>query len=181
MSGMSDGIAAPASMSNEGIKREGLIARAVDWAFGYDFFISYNHGDGMRLPRRLKERLEQAGFRVFLDQTEYVAGDDLRRETRRQVVKSRKIVVIGRPGALKSEWVKREVDVALAHDKIPVILNLNGAVEAAPEDAALATMAREAHWLRLNETLTDADGEPSEQTVSELVRGFNHTRQESKR
>jgi hypothetical protein len=176
-----DHIASLAPMSNQGINRVGVIARAVDWVFGYDFFISYNHGDGMRLPRRLKERLEQAGFRIFLDQTEYVAGDDLRRETRRQVVKSRKIVVIGRPGALRSEWVRREVEVALAHGKIPVIVNLNGAVEAAPEEAALAAMARERHWLRLTETLPDPDGEPSERMLSELVRGFNHTRQETKR
>jgi tetratricopeptide (TPR) repeat protein len=172
---------APALLSNDGMKRESLIARAVDWVFGYDFFLSYSHGDGMRLPRRLKERLEQAGFRVFLDQTEYVAGADLRRETRRQVVKSRKVVVIGRPCALKSEWVRREVDVALAHDKIPVILNINGAVESAAADAALATMARERHWLRLTETLDDPDGEPPDRTVTELVRGFNHTRQETKR
>jgi tetratricopeptide (TPR) repeat protein len=172
---------APLAISNDGIKADGLIARVVDWVFGYDFFLSYSHGDGMRLPRRLKERLEKAGFRVFLDQTEYVAGADLRRETRRQVVKSRKIVIIARAGALKSEWVKREVDVALAHGKIPVILNLNGAVESAPQDATLATMARERHWLRLTETLADPDGEPSDWTISELVRGFNHTRQETKR
>src|SRR5215831_1925169 len=120
---------APLAISNDGIKAEGLLARTVDWVFGYDFFISYSHGDGMRFPRRVKERLEQAGFRVFLDQTEYVAGADLRRETRRQVAKSRKIVVIGRPGAL-NRMGRREVDVALAHGKIPVIVNLNGAVEA---------------------------------------------------
>ena len=41
-------------------------------------------------------------------------------------------------------------------------------------------MARERHWLRLTETLPDPDGELSEQTVSELVRGFNHTRQETR-
>jgi hypothetical protein len=68
---MPDPIAAPAPLSIHGIRPEGLIARAVDWIFGYNFFISYSHGDGMRLPRRIKERLEQAGFRVFLDQTEY--------------------------------------------------------------------------------------------------------------
>ena len=162
-------------------KRESFIGRAVDGIFGYDFFLSYSHGDGMMLPRRLKERLEQAGFHVFLDQTEYVAGLDLRRETRRQVVKSRKIVVIARARALRSEWVAREVEVALAHGKVPVIVSVNGAVETAPEDAALATMARERHWLRLIENLPDSDGEPSERIVSELVRGFNHTRQETKR
>lgn len=172
---------APSPTPDENHKRNGLIARTVDWVFGYDFFLSYNHGDGLRLPRRIKERLDQAGFRVFLDQTEYVAGADLRRETRRQVVKSRKIVVVGRYGALKSEWVKREVEVALTEGKIPVILNVNNAVETAPADAALATMARERHWLRLNETLDDPDGEPTDHTISELVRGFKHTRQEIKR
>jgi tetratricopeptide (TPR) repeat protein len=169
------------SILDDRIKAEGLIARVVDRVFGYDFFLSYSHGDGMRLPRRLKERLEQAGFRVFLDQTEYVAGADLRRETRRQVLKSKKIVVIGRAGALKSEWVRREVDAALLDGKIPVILNLNGAVEAAPEDAPLAVMVRERDWLRLAETLDDPDGEPTDRIISELVRGFNHTRQETKR
>ena len=44
--------------------------------------------------------------------------------------------------ALRFEWVKREVDAARAHGKIAVIVNLSGAAEAAPEDAALATIAR---------------------------------------
>lgn len=167
-------------MSTGGIKKEGLITRAVDWVFGYDFFISYNHGDGPKLPLRLKQRLAHAGFRVFLDQSEYVAGLDLRRETRRQVSKSRKLVVVARAGALRSQWVKREVDVALAQGRIPVIVNVNGAVEAA-QDSALATAALDQHWLRLNATLDDPDGEVSDAIVGELVRGFNHTRQEIKR
>jgi tetratricopeptide (TPR) repeat protein len=162
------------------IKKERLITRAVDWVFGYDFFISYNHSDGPKLPFRLKERLAEAGFRVFLDQTEYVAGLDLRRETRRQVAKSRKLVVIARAGALRSEWVKREVDVALAQGKIPIMVNVNGAAEVT-QGSALATTALDQHWLRLNVTLYDADGEPPDSIVSELVRGFNHARQETKR
>jgi tetratricopeptide (TPR) repeat protein len=167
-------------VSSGEIKKEGLITRAVDWVFGYDFFISYNHGDGPKLPFGLKERLTQAGFRVFLDQTEYVAGLDLRRETRRQVSKSRKLVVVARAGALRSQWVKREVDVALAQGKIPVIVNVNGAVEAA-QDSALATAALEQHWLLLNATADDPDGELPDAVIGELVRGFNHTRQETKR
>ena len=96
-------------------------------------------------------------------------------------MKSRKIVVIGRPGALQSEWVRREVALALAHRKISVTANLNGAVEPAPEDAVLASMAREAQWLRLTETLAGPDGDPSDKMISELVRSFNHTRHETKR
>jgi hypothetical protein len=58
----------------------GLYAGCVDWIFEYDFFISYSHDDGMYYPERLKQRLLQ-GFRVFLDQTDYVAGTNLSRET----------------------------------------------------------------------------------------------------
>ncbi|MDU6374087.1 MAG: toll/interleukin-1 receptor domain-containing protein, partial [Bradyrhizobium sp.] len=158
---------------DEQMRPERVITRLVDRVFGYDFFLSYSRSDGMHLPQRLKERLEHAGFRVFLDQTEYVAGADLRRETRRQVLKSRKIVVIGRPGAFRSEWVRREVAVALASDVGPVILDLNGALAAAPADAPLAAMVRERDWLRLPETLPNADGEPSDHIVAELVRSFN--------
>src|SRR5262245_11779841 len=107
---------------------EGPVRRAVDWVFGYDFFISYSHRDGMGYPRRVKERLEQAGFHVFLDQTEYVPGTNLSRETGRQVRKSRSIVLVGRANALQSKWVKREVELGLAHGKDAVIIDINGAV-----------------------------------------------------
>ncbi len=169
------------STQDEPVTPERLITRLVDRVFGYDFFLSYSRTDGMHLPQRLKDRLERAGFRVFLDQTEYVAGADLRRETRRQVLKSCKIVVIGRPGAFRSEWVRREVAAAMAGEVGPVILDLNGALAAAPADAPLASMVRQRDWLRLAETMDDPDGEPSDHIVAELVRSFNHTRQETRR
>ncbi|MBY5698019.1 toll/interleukin-1 receptor domain-containing protein [Rhizobium leguminosarum] len=169
-------------MSDDTFNHGSLISRLVDWVFGFDFFLSYNHGDGKNYPGQLKRRLEKGGFRVFLDQTEYVAGLDLRRETGRHVRRSRKLVVVGRAGALKSPWVKREVDAALANGKIPVIININGAIEAAACDAALAIVAVEQHWLRLNEPLSEHDEDaPSENTISELIRGFEYTRQETKR
>lgn len=158
-----------------------VFERAVDWYFGYDFFVSYAHDDGTGYPRRLKQRLEQVGFKVFLDQTGYVPGVDLRRETSRQVRMSRKIVIVGRPAALASVWVKREADVAVAHRKTPVIIDINGSVDAAGPDASVAQLAREQLWLRLSETLGDSDGNPSDHAVDELLRGFNHTRQETKR
>lgn len=158
-----------------------FIARVVDRIFGYDFFLSYSHGDGKVYPRRLKERLEETGFKVFLDQTEYAPGADLRRETRRQVEKSQKLVVIAREGALRSVWVKREVDVIIARGRTPILINVNKSVDRAPPEAELATMAREQHWLRLEETIDDLDGVPSDHAVSELVRSFGSMRQEAKR
>ena len=159
---------------------EGPVRRAVDWLFGFDFFISYSHGDGKVYPQRLKQRLEQAGFRTFLDQAEYVPGTNLSRETGRQVRKSRSIIVVGRERALSSKWVKREVEIALRHGKDPVIIDVNGAVAAVPAGAAgIVEIARQQDWLRLEEPLADPDGAPSDRTVSELIRSFRHVRQET--
>jgi hypothetical protein len=157
------------------------LQRAIDYVSGYDFFISYSHEDGLTYPIQLKQRLEQAGFKVFLDQTGYVAGDPLRRETRRQVFKSRKIVIIARPVALQSPWVKYEVDVALAMHRTPIIIDINDAVMTARADAAVAAMTREHEWLRLPERLGGGEDVPTAHTISELVRSFGATRQETKR
>jgi WD40 repeat protein len=164
-----------------------LGARAIDWVFGHDYFISYSHGDGKHYPRALKERLERAGFRVFLDQTDYAGGTNLARETRRQVGKCDVMVVVGRARALTSVWVRREIEIALAHGKDPVVIDVNGALARAPAGEGIVDTVRAEHWLRINEQIADArgrpvaDGEPSEATVAELVRSFRHTRQQTKR
>lgn len=159
----------------------GPLERTVDWVFGYDFFVSYSHDDGFRLPRQLAALLKEAGFRVFLDQTEYFAGIDLGRETRRQVRNSRKIVILGRPSALKSKWVLREAETALESGKIPIIIDVNDAVELAPPDAKLARLAKDKDWLRLKVSIYEPDGQLPGHVVSELVRGFGHMRQNQKR
>src|ERR1700730_15565005 len=109
--------------------RDPVLRRIVDFVFGYDFFISYSQQDGLGYPFELKARLESAGFKDFLDRSEYVAGIDLRNESRRHVTKSAKVVVVGRPAAFKAPWVRREVDIALAHRKIPILINVNRAFE----------------------------------------------------
>ncbi len=157
------------------------LSRILDRIFGYDFFLSYSHRDGKNYPKLLKARLEQAGFKVFLDQTEYAPGVDLRRETRRQVEKSQKLVVIARANAIKSVWVKREVEVILARGLTPILIDVNNTVASAPPDAELAVLAREQHWLRLMETSIDPDGIPTDYAVSELTRSFGVLRQDVKR
>jgi len=162
-------------------KSGGLLHRAVDWAFGYDFFISYAHADGLNYPAKLKEKLELAGFKVFLDKAVYVAGEELRRATRRRVGMSRKLVVIARPAALASEWVRREVDIHLAADKTPIIISVNQAVENASDDLELAAIAHERDWLRIDEEIQEQDNDPTDHCVGELIRSFDATRQETKR
>ncbi|MEE9401740.1 MAG: PQQ-binding-like beta-propeller repeat protein [Desulfobacteria bacterium] len=158
-----------------------LLHRAVDWLFGHDYFISYAHADGVHYPTALSEKLQKGGFNVFLDKAIYVAGDELRRATRRRVRMSRKLIVLARPAALNSEWVRREIATHLATGKTPVIININRAIQDEPSRSGLAAMARERDWLRIEEDLEEIDGTPTDYCVSELIRSFGAMRQEAKR
>ena len=57
----------------ETFERAGLLQRAIDAVFGYDFFLSYSHSDGMAYPARLKNRLEAVGFKVQLEPMDWNA------------------------------------------------------------------------------------------------------------
>jgi tetratricopeptide (TPR) repeat protein len=153
----------------------------ADTIFGYDFFISYSHADGGAYPTALKGRLTDLGFTVFLDRSDYVAGLDLRRETKIQVGKSKKLVVVGREGAFRSKWVLREVQHALDRNKIPILININAAAEVASASAPLSKLALECHWLRIDESLAHPDDLPTDKAVAELGRSFRSTRQQTKR
>jgi hypothetical protein len=157
------------------------IQTILNFVFGYDFFISYSHRDGQSYVKELRDRLEKVGFKVFLDVSEYAAGIDLRRDTVRQITKSRKLLIVGRPGALVSNWVNREMDVALSNGKIPIVINVNSSIEQYEMTSTISKTAIEREWLRIEEHIADYDGAPSDNTVNELVHAFNNTRQETKR
>jgi tetratricopeptide (TPR) repeat protein len=161
--------------------KNGILQWLNDRIFGYDFFISYSHNDGLFYPATLNERLKQLGFKVFLDKTEYVAGVDLRQATVRRVSMSQKLIVIGRPAAFNSEWVYREVEVYLKKGNPPILVNINNSLEEVPQDALLANLAREHHWLRIEEQLLDADSLPTDQCIHELTRSFDASRVETRR
>jgi WD40 repeat protein len=93
---------------------------------------------------------------------------------------SRKLIVIARPAALKSQWVKREVDIHLASGRAPLIININGALALARAGAEPA-LAVEEEWLHINETIPEPDGTPTDHALNELIRSCDATRQETKR
>src|SRR5882724_8167852 len=81
---------------------------AMDWLWGYDFFVSYGHSDSTVNPngacrnhfaRSLANALRARGFSVFLDETEYDAGVDLRPAMVRRVRSSGKLILLARPRA----------------------------------------------------------------------------------
>lgn len=157
----------------------GRLLALLDRLFGYDYFISYAHYDGTNYPRRLCDRLEASGFRVFLDTDVYVAGEELRAGTRRRVRMSSYLVVVARPHALRSKWVLRELQVYLGAGRVPIVVNVNGALvdgEASPEILHLLE-----DRLYVPEAIENNDGEPSDRVLEELRRSFASRRQETKR
>lgn len=162
---------------------------AADRVFGYDVFVSYAWKDGPRYPEGLARRLKAAGYKVFLDKFEYVAGDRLRDATRRRVRMSSMLVVVLRPAAVDSVWVLAEVREALDARRKPVLLNVNGTFEVAHAGAAGgatgALVALLADSLRIQEALPAmaagvvADGEPSHDVVAAVQRSFTATRVEA--
>ena len=111
------------------------IQLAVDFIFGYDFFISYRREDGVYYPDRLAERLQKQGFHCFLDKTGFSAGDVLSVTTERRVRMSSYLVFIARRGAMTgSDWVIRETTSSIAANRIQIVVDIDGAFLSAPEN-----------------------------------------------
>jgi WD40 repeat protein len=153
--------------------------RAIDFVFGYDFFISYAHDDGTVYPEKLLTRLTALGYRVFLDRVGYVAGDDLHSGTRRRVTTSRYMIVIARPEAMASDWVREEIGVCLSAKRTPIIVDILRTFENLNPTHPLKALL--ANRLAIRETLRSKDGEPSDEAVADLDSSFAAYRQETLR
>lgn len=151
----------------------------IDWIFGFDFFISYAHKDGTGYPSRLTGSLAKSRLGAFLDKTIYSAGDDLSVETQRRVRMSQSLVVVCGPEALKSTWVTREVEVALAAGRRIVVIDIKGAFESAPADLPLRVLLE--NHIRIREFLGDSDGGPSPETVEQIEKSFRSMKQLTRR
>jgi TIR domain len=160
--------------------------RLSDFAFGYDLFVSYRQADGRLLPRRLAARLISLGFRVFLDESTYVAGDDLSQAMQRRVRMSSYLLLIARPGAMsRSPWVIREVEISLKAGRRLIVIDVNNAflntTGETPEESTRASALRALLGERLRINVQIVDGEPPDELIGEIKRSFEVTRQDSRR
>jgi WD40 repeat protein len=151
----------------------------VDFALGYDFFVSYAHADGRSYPAGLMAALERVGFKVCLDARTYVPGDDLRFVTQRRVKMSKYLLVVAGPHALTSVWVGREVDVALKCGRSVIVVDVNSAFAGAPSDVPLR--GRLLNHIYLTESVSEDVSVPSTTVIAELQRSFAATRQDAVR
>jgi WD40 repeat protein len=83
--------------------------------FKYDVFLSHNAKDKPRV-RRLAERLQQAGLRVWFDDWVIQPGDDIYLAIERGLDATRVLLLCISPNALASGWVALERSTAIHRD-----------------------------------------------------------------
>ena len=97
-------IRAEAQLSSEDASDNGkrsLFRRLLDFVFGYDFFVSYSWSDGADYAAALAHRLETEGFAVFLDRTNYAAGDDWKTVGAWTLRRTGQLILVGSPAAIR--------------------------------------------------------------------------------
>jgi hypothetical protein len=75
-------------------------------------FLSHNHAD-KPFVRRLAQDLQAAGVRVWLDEAEMNIGDSLIEKIREGIDQIEYLGVVLSQNSVESQWVKREVDLAM--------------------------------------------------------------------
>ena len=77
----------------------------------FDVFISYRRSDGTELAKKVRDRLEKRGFRVFLDERDLPGGQDFDKELERQILATPNYILIATPDVFKfrdkNDWVLR--------------------------------------------------------------------------
>jgi len=92
---------------------------------------------------------------------------------------SKKLVVVVRPQSLESDWVSKEVEECLAARRVPIAIDVNRTLENADDKSPVKSRLQDK--LFLSETIEDLDANPSDTIISELIRSFRSTRQDTLR
>ncbi|MBO9400523.1 TIR domain-containing protein [Shimia sp. R9_3] len=130
----------------------GFPQRVVNALFGYDFFISYAHKDGVGYPQALDRALSK-DFTTHLDTRDYRLGQDLGLLTKIRIRNSKHLIVVARPHALtKSIWVRREVETFQNKGKAPIIVDVDRAVKRALDQPVSGALSA---WIKAQQIVHD--------------------------
>lgn len=157
-----------------------LFRQAVDWVFGYDFFISYCWADGREYALALERKLEAQGFNCFLDSSDYAKGDDWRQQGRRALKKTSRLILIGSPAALGSEPVQNELRIFTGEGKRIFAIDFDGALDPhGRSDGIFRYLPPD--LLRVPEAAGALRLGPTEEIVQDIRNSFDLVRQDRKR
>jgi hypothetical protein len=130
-------------------------------------FLSHNHAD-KAFVRKLGADLKRCGARVWIDEAEIVVGDSLLYKIGAAIEEMDFLAVVLSPSSVQSEWVKREVEVALHTEfytkRIKVLPVLHRECEIPPflRGKAYANFTKELDYTRSVRTLLKSVGLPAE-------------------
>ena len=82
----------------------------------FDVFISHASEDKAVVARPLSEALSQAGYRVWLDESELTLGDELGRKIDLGLTEARFGLVVLSPSFFAKEWPRKELDGLVARE-----------------------------------------------------------------
>ncbi|RPJ02783.1 MAG: toll/interleukin-1 receptor domain-containing protein [Chloroflexi bacterium] len=103
-------------------------------------FLSYRRRSSAHLARYLHDRLVAVGVDVFFD-VEDINGGRFARIIESEIVAREYFIVVLTPGTLDSEWVRREIGVALREEKQIIPLMAEGFDFSSPLPAEIASLS----------------------------------------
>lgn len=145
----------------------GLIARLTTSLLGYDAFVSHAHADSLKYAERLVRLLD--GRNCYLDREENQAGDHLRSTLTKALRRSRVLIIVASPGAVRSRWVKDEWSAFQKLHRRTIVIDIAGACSHAP-------WMLEQDPVRIQEsTYALESGNPSQNVVDHILHAFTFT------
>lgn len=77
-------------------------------------FISYRRADGRDVAMEVYDHLHERGYRAFLDTEEIEGGEPVQHRIGEEIVERDFLLLIDSPQAPESDWIMKEVEMALA-------------------------------------------------------------------
>lgn len=162
--------------------RESWWRRLANIFWGYDFFVSYNWSSGGQYAVSLAEQLRERGYDCFLDQSEFAAGDDWKREAQKALRHTRRLVIVAtREAIVKSEAVRHEIEVFTRRSKrvIPIVFGSRFSEE---EQVRLPTLKQiPDSTIDMVEEMSQLQKGPSEEILMRLIQTHRLLRRRSVR
>ena len=81
----------------------GWFQLALDWLYGFDYFISYRWKDGREYALDLAKKLEDSGFACFLDSKDSIKGRSWKDIGTRALAKTSRLILVASPKAVYPE------------------------------------------------------------------------------
>jgi tetratricopeptide (TPR) repeat protein len=161
-------------------ERRGLPRRALDFVFGYDYFISYAWRDGMAYATALGRQLSADGYEVFLDQVRFVSGDDWKEVAGWTLRRTGQVILIGSPATLVSAPVLHEIKRFHETGRRIIPIDFGGSLKWHSDGPELFRYLPD-EMIRIEESASALAVGPSAETIATLRRSFNLVRQDKKR